>query len=326
MRLVLPLAAVALAATPALARDPILNQPIDCTLGEDCFILQYTDADPSTGAADFTCGPMSYDGHKGTDFALTSFAAMEAGVAVVAAAPGIVRGVRDGMPDLGADDTPPDTLSGRECGNGVVLDHGGGWETQYCHLKEGTVTVQSGQRVAMGAALGEVGYSGRTQFPHLHISVRRDGRVVDPFNTDEITECGQDDGPEDDLWSASPAYRPGGLLTIGASAGLPDYDAIKAGSAGVNGLTPDAPALVGWGFAYGARPGDTLDIAITRPDGSELVSAAQEIEGRQVLFFRAAGKRRPDNGWPVGDYEISVRLMRDGAEIDARETTLTVAP
>ncbi|MAM63031.1 M23 family metallopeptidase [Maritimibacter sp. UBA3975] len=325
MRPVLILAALALTATPALARDPILGLPLDCTLGEDCFILQYTDADPGRGAADFTCGPMSYDGHKGTDFALPTFAAMEAGVPVQAAAPGIVRGVRDGMPDLGADDTPPAQLQGRECGNGVVLDHGGGWETQYCHLKEGSVAVQSGQRVTMGATLGDVGYSGRTQFPHVHIAVRQDGRVVDPFNTDEITECGLDDGPEDDLWSDSPVYRPGGLVTIGASAGLPDYDAIKAGTAD-EAITAASPALVGWGFAFGGRAGDVLEVTITRPDGTELVSSPQEIEGNKPLFFRAAGKRRPDGGWPVGEYALSVRLLRDGAEVDGRGTTISVTP
>ena len=84
MRLLLP--ALMLAAAPATARDPILSLPVDCTLGDDCFILQYADADPGRGAADYTCGPMSYDGHKGTDFAVPSFAAMAEGVDVIAAA------------------------------------------------------------------------------------------------------------------------------------------------------------------------------------------------------------------------------------------------
>ena len=50
---------------------------------------------------------------------------MDAGVTVIAAAPGIVAGLRDGMedrlfaPGMGAD------LAGRDCGNRVVVDHGG---------------------------------------------------------------------------------------------------------------------------------------------------------------------------------------------------------
>ncbi|MEC7763988.1 MAG: M23 family metallopeptidase [Pseudomonadota bacterium] len=322
MRLTIP--ALFLAASPALAREPILNLPIDCTLGEDCFILQYTDADPGPGAADYTCGPMAYDGHKGTDFALYSFDAMEAGVNVLAPAPGVVRGVRDGMPDTGFNDTPADVLEGRDCGNGLVIDHGGGWETQVCHLKEGSVTVQSGQRVGMGTVVGQVGYSGRTQYPHVHISVREDGRVVDPFNTDEITACGQDDGDEDDLWSTSPPYTGGGLISVGVSAEVPEYDAIKTGSAGGNQFPNTAPALVAWGFAYGGHTSDVMEITITRPDGSELVNSRAEIEEKQVLYFRAAGKRLPEGGWPEGAYKVTVRLERGGETLDSMDTEVWV--
>lgn len=322
IRMLLP--ALLLAAGPVLARAPILSQPVDCTLGESCFILQYVDADPGPGAADFTCGPLSYDGHKGTDFALPSLAAMAQGVDVLAAAPGVVRGVRDGMPDLGADDTPAALLDGRDCGNGVVIDHGAGWETQYCHLGEGSVTVRPGQRVTMGAVLGRVGLSGRTQFPHVHLSVRHEGRAVDPFNTDEITTCGQDDGPEDDLWRDSPAYRPGGLVAIGAAPGVPAYGEIKAGRTDHPTLGPEAPALVAWGFGFGARPGDSMDIAIAGPDGGELIRSRQQIGHKQALYFRAAGKTRPADGWAPGIYRITVSLLRDGTTLDSRSATVTL--
>ena len=195
-----------LLAPPAHADDTHwLGWPIDCSLGESCFLLNYLDADPGPGAQDFTCGPLSYDGHKGTDIALPTFAEMRAGVAVLAAAPGVVRGTRDGMPDLGLDATPPDQLAGEECGNGVVLDHGNGWETQYCHLREGSVTVTQGETVEAGQVLGLVGLSGKTQYPHVHLSVRRDGREIDPFDSDGARSCGSDDGPGDDLWAAPPA-------------------------------------------------------------------------------------------------------------------------
>jgi hypothetical protein len=45
---------------------------------------------------------LSYDGHTGTDFALPSLAAMQAGVAVTASPPPRqVAALRDGMPDTG---------------------------------------------------------------------------------------------------------------------------------------------------------------------------------------------------------------------------------
>ena len=127
------LALILSSASPALAEDVQLAFPLDCTLGQDCHIQQYMDQDPSAAARDYRCSGLTYDGHKGTDFALPDRAAMAAGVTVRAAAAGVVRGLRDGM----AEGAPLSEVQGRECGNGVVIDLGRGWETQYCHLKRG---------------------------------------------------------------------------------------------------------------------------------------------------------------------------------------------
>ncbi len=323
LRLLAPIF-LALMAAPSMARDPILSIPVDCTLGEDCFILNYVDSDAGPGAADFTCGPRSYDGHKGTDVALLSFAAMEAGVAVRPAAPGVVTALRDGMPDTGLSDTPPEVLDGRDCGNGLVIDHGNGWETQYCHLREGSLAVSRGQRVTLSTTLGQIGYSGRTAFPHLHLSVRKDGQVVDPFNTDQILSCGRDDGPEDDLWGEVIAYDPGGLIGLGIETGVPDYADLKAGGGRAAILPATAPALVGWGLIAGGRAGDQVEIEIRFPDDQRMIRQSQTLERTQAMLFRAAGKKRPAAGWPMGDYTVSVRLLRDGTPIDAGERQIRV--
>jgi murein DD-endopeptidase MepM/ murein hydrolase activator NlpD len=59
-------------------------------------------------------------------------------------------------------------------------------------MKEGSVTVVTGEQVGRGDVLGQVGMSGRTQFPHVHISVRHSGAVVDPFAPDGDRDCGVD--------------------------------------------------------------------------------------------------------------------------------------
>ncbi|MBV7410421.1 M23 family metallopeptidase [Maritimibacter sp. DP1N21-5] len=318
------LALVAALPSAAFARDPILSLPLDCALGEDCFVLNYMDADPGPGAADFTCGPQSYDGHKGTDFALTSFAAMDAGVRVHPAAPGVVTALRDGMEDTGMDGTPEVILRAHECGNGVVIDHGGGWETQYCHLKKGSVLVREGERVTNSTVLGRVGFSGMTQFPHVHLAVRENGRPVDPFNTDGITSCGEDDGPDDDLWDRPLAHVPGGIVSVGMDIAVPAFKAVKDGSAAHDALPAMADALVAWGLAHGGRAGDEMRIVITQPDGSVLIDAPQEVERKQALYFRAAGKRQPAGGWPVGVYRVAIEVLRGGAIIDRAETSVAV--
>src|SRR5689334_1198396 len=77
-----------------------LSLPLDCKVGETCFIQQYFDHDPSNGAKDYRCGPMAYDGHDGVDLRVPTLGAQRAGVTVVAAAAGTVKGTRDGMADV----------------------------------------------------------------------------------------------------------------------------------------------------------------------------------------------------------------------------------
>ncbi|WP_240610981.1 M23 family metallopeptidase [Oceaniglobus ichthyenteri] len=321
MRLIIALPMILLAA-PAAARDPILALPIDCTLGKTCFIQQYTDADPGQGAADYTCGPLSYDGHKGTDFALPFISTIDADIAVFAAAPGTVISVRDGMPDhLQGTPGAPD-VSDRECGNGVVVGHGGGWQTQYCHLKRGSVTVRKGQRVSNATTLGHVGLSGQTQFPHLHLSVRHEGRVVDPFNATGNIACGQ--SPETSLWQNTPPYQPGGIISVGFSDVIPDYDTVKAGMAGAAFLPPDTPALVLWAFAYGSQPDDGMRLTITGPGGN-ILSEDLTIDRAQAQFFRAVG-RRTTTPWPAGDYRGIAELTRGGETVDQTDIVVTIRP
>jgi hypothetical protein len=161
---------------------PRLSLPLDCRAGVDCWIAAHVDLDPGGGVADYACGHLSYDGHKGTDIAIRDLGAMAEGVAVLAAAPGIVSNWRDGMADIGVREAGRRrAIEGRECGNGLTIDHGMGWTTQYCHMRRLSVDAVTGQAVTAGQGIGLVGLSGKTSYPHLHFALRLKRKVVGPF-------------------------------------------------------------------------------------------------------------------------------------------------
>jgi Peptidase family M23 len=322
----LPLAALLLIpASVAWTEEepPRLALPLDCTPGADCWVPRYFDHDPDQGAVrDYACGGLTDDDHDGTDFAVSNRLAVAEGVAVRAAAAGTIGAVRDGMADADVGEIGVGAVAGRDCGNGVRIDHGGGFETQYCHLRRGSVVVAPGDRVEAGDPLGMVGMSGMASFPHLHLTVRHRGRSVNPFvglDGAGAGDCGVGIAPlwHDDVLAALVPYRPVLIGGAGFAPGAPERDDARAGYYHrLAELPRSSPALVVWIDVYGLHEGDAVTFRLTGPAGEALLDERRVMEKGWARWFGYAGRHRPEGGWPAGLYRGEVAVERAGADGD----------
>lgn len=307
-----------------------LTLPVKCVLGETCWLANLVDVDPTQGARDFRCQPRTYDSHDGVDVAIRDLGVMREGVPVVASASGIVRNVRSGMEDRPVTDAAARArVRSRECGNGVVIQHENGWETQYCHLQQGSVRVKAGDRIARGAQIGLVGLSGATEFPHVHFTVRHNGVVIDPFTGKASSAgCGLASRP---LWGADPpvTYEEVALYNAGFAGGQPDIERIRGGEEDAPPVAASSSALVLWVDILGVQAGDKVRITITGPTGRRVFEQEQTMERTQARRFVFAGRRRPAAHWPAGTYSGEAVLIRrsDGQPLQRSiARTVTIEP
>jgi murein DD-endopeptidase MepM/ murein hydrolase activator NlpD len=97
--------------------------------------------------------------HEGMDFTANT------GTPIYATGDGVVKNADN-------------SLSGY--GNHIEINHGFGYVTLYAHLSR--YNVRPGKHVKRGDVIGFVGSTGRSQAPHLHYEVHKDGKVVNPIN------------------------------------------------------------------------------------------------------------------------------------------------
>jgi hypothetical protein len=297
--------------------------PVDCEIGATCFVQNLVDHDPGSGATDYMCGQLTYDGHDGTDFRVPDLR-IAATVKVLAAAAGRVVRARDGVADVSVHEVSGDAVRNKECGNGLVIEHGDDWETQYCHLAEGSLSAEPGDRVSPGEAIGLVGLSGMTEFAHLHFTVRHNSEIVDPFAIDRtVGQC----GPGRVLWSAAVAaklpYAPGFILNAGFASRRLSMAEIEAGILSDFALTESAPVLAAVVRAGGLRAGDVVEMTLSGPDGEILVKKRpQPLPGAMAQHMVMIGRKRPAPGWARGRYVALYRLMRNGNSVVEKHFSL----
>ena len=302
---------------------PQLIFPVKCDVGKSCLVQKLVDHDPGPGRQDYRCGTLTTDGHDGVDIRLRTMQDMATEYHVVAAADGTVLRTRDGEPDVSSlDRTDRD---GKDAGNGVVVDHGNGWETQYSHLKSGSVVVHPGQKVTAGERLGYIGMSGNSEFPHLHFSVRHDGTAIDPFDSAAIHSQCSPAATVTGMWTPASArglgYVPTAAITVGFASEVPPRSVAARIAPPQTGR--HQPLLL-WVDIMGVEDGDVQEFSIAAPNGNPVHAQLVRVASGGLSWFAYSGKRAPTSGWAAGRYTGRYVLKRDGQPIIDVETAVNM--
>jgi len=297
--------------------DGIFVAPVDCSDPRACVVQNHVDLNPGPGIADPACGARTYDGHQGVDFRILDLPTMLTGVPVVAVADGEVIGARDGEYDGAWLAAGREVVEDRDCGNGIAIRHADGYVTQVCQLRRNSVAVKEGDRVTQGQRIASVGMSGRAEFPHVHLSVTKDGARVDPFTGSAVgLKCGG--SVEEGLWaeavpehwlpSAGPFIFKSGFTDAPVTVAMIE----RAPADPVR----DAPSMVFYARAVGLEKGDVERIELTGPEGFEPIgSSGEPLAQARAHTMRFVGRPADGEPLPAGEYHGRYQILRGGEPV-----------
>ncbi len=290
-----------------------LEFPIACNLGKDCWVQQYADHGGGAAPKDYKCQGETYHGHDGTDFRVLN---TKSDIRVLASAGGTIKAIRDGVEDKLAN--KPELLRAvirQECGNGIVIAHEGGYETQYCHMRNGSIGVKVGESVKAGDPLGKVGYSGAAAFPHLHLSLRRGSVKLDPFGGELLEACGISGA---NFWSSATrqklSYRDSELLELGWSEKALNLADLELGPSNTPRPEHNWPAIVVYGRAINLRKGDVLKLELFGARGP-LAKNEQQLQTDKAEYVISVGKKAVGGQLPGGPYRGQLKIVRKDIQI-----------
>jgi len=305
---------VFLAFVPSGTHAQDMAFPLVCEPGVSCFILSYPDMDANPDKArDFACGPSASEGDPFLRIALPDVSAIPLNAPVIAAAAGRVKDVNDGVADL--------VISGRGqlktgsslCGNGVIIDHGEGLNTSYCHLKHGSLKVVRGQHVVKGQVIGFAGQSGLATWPQLAFSASRNGFFLDPMTGKTDAEgCGFKPRPIIDLPVPFKAYQPAAIVSMGFSLAPVATVAIATGKAPrFVQISPEEKTINMWALLLGVKRGDGVKATLRDPRGRIFEARDVTIEADTDRQLINVTRTRGFVNWREGIYTGEIEVTRD---------------
>lgn len=294
------------------------NIPIRCEINKTCWISRYMNLNTPEDPKDYQGGRLTDSDHNGVDFALRDLKQLEEGVDVLAVADGTVVGLRNHMPDIAVTPATIQFVKGKECGNGVTIDHGQGIQSQYCHMKFDSFKVKIHDRVKAGQPLGRVGLSGLSDYPHLHLTTLYKGRKIDPFLGIPTTSH-NGISQKRTLWSkqalTAMPYEAAKLFNFGIAQEDPDLKKLRSGQYRYSAPLSNPPKIVGCFELFAVNKDDKIIIRLLDPHHKERTKHEVKLPKYQARIYIYSGLNKPKEGWSLGIWQFQVDYERfDGKQ------------
>lgn len=318
------IAAVTMVAGVACAADSSklsLQWPLVCSLGKDCFIGAYPDVtagtDPSK-PSDYRCGHRTLPGLQDTHVFFKDWQSGLDGQRVYPVAAGKVALVVDNFVD-------GDIRNGEEvCGNSVVVDHDG-WQSRYCHLRQGSVEVKAGQEISTRDVLAEVGQSGGAVEPMLAFMITKDGVPYDPFLGATIDKGAGCNKTAEGDWNSPMNYLDAAIVSTGFAPRVVNHLEVKASSViPERDLNHHSPYLVSWARVQHIRGGDEEVFTLTSPDNKVMEERRTKLPGDSEDYLTYVFAKAGKEGLMPGEWSSHYELKRGGRIILQKNNSFTL--
>lgn len=243
-------------------------------------VSAFVDHNPASGQVlDYNNGARTYDGHRGTDYALYPFSwnKVDAGeVQVIAAADGTI------VANFNVDPTDHNcNVSSIDPWNYVALTHADGRMTIYGHMRYNSLTSKGvGATVAQGEYLGTAASSGNSSGPHLHFEVRygsfSNAEWIDPY-------AGPASQPQS-LWASQRPYYDSAVNKLGTHASPPSTpDPCQPSVTNLQDSFTTPRNIYFYTFYRDYQSALATQLKLYRPDGS-LFQSTQYAPGGSAFY------------------------------------------
>ena len=251
--------------------------PLKCSLGENCHIQYYYNHASGSDLQDYSCGSMTIPKVKGTSIRLSDTNELVKGYEIIAAAKGKITSVTSNIPDKILTEEIKKQLQNQTCGNNVIIDHGEGWKTQYCHMMKDSIIVAPGDSVKGGAPLGLMGLSGLTSYPHLEFILTKNKKFIDPY--DYSGNEGKCSEKPNSLWKNNSllSYPDSTIISSSFTNTLPNLQEVVLAGHHPIVLHHTIKKLTFWLQIIGAKKGDIHSIFIFNHKGDIIAKSPNNV-------------------------------------------------